>query len=170
MLSTSTPGGGGIGVSPWRAALSDPAPAPYRNLRNRETVIEDRYLDWEPCPSAAPAVLHRGVGRCRGLPASAIRTERGGVAERPDDEAEKERWPGRFLRTLLDGEPQARHLAWGRSGRAGTRGAAGSRRLNGVADPRRADQPRVIDSPYTATYRRRASRWDGLRAAPLGPG
>ena len=49
MLSTSTPGGGGIGVSPGRAALPDPvpdlAPAPYQNLRNRETGTEDRYLD-----------------------------------------------------------------------------------------------------------------------------
>ena len=48
MLSTSTPGGGGIGVSPGarRSPIRYLIPhRPCRNLHNRETGIEDRYLD-----------------------------------------------------------------------------------------------------------------------------
>ena len=37
----------------------------------------------EPCPSAAPAVLHRGVGRCRGFPAQQDGPRRGRRAAGP---------------------------------------------------------------------------------------
>lgn len=90
------------------------------------------------------------------------------MAERPDEEAEKERRPRGFLRALLDGDlkPDSSGAAGAES--AGAHGAAGTRRLPGAADPRRAVQRTAIDSPDTEAYRRRASRWDGLRPAPLG--